>query len=89
MPTTPTAVTSTRRARLAIIGVAAACALACSLPLIAGAGVLASVVAIATGGPWIALALLALTAGVIATRRVRRRQTATAASSGCAGGCDC
>lgn len=90
MTTTSTADRSTARARLAIIGVVTACALVCSLPLVAGAGLLASAAAIAPGTPWIALALFALTAGAITAWWVRRRRRATVAtSSGCVGGCGC
>jgi hypothetical protein len=71
---------STRKGGLAIAGIAAACALACSLPLIVGAGLFASVGAFAIGTPWVAIALLAV-AGASAAWWFRRRRTAMAAAA--------
>ena len=86
MTTTPT----TAKGGLAIIGVVVACAVACSLPLLAGAGILASVAAFTTGFGWVAVALL-VPAGAAATAWWvrRRRQPAGAASCECGGSCGC
>ena len=73
---------------LALLGVGAACALACSLPLIAGAGLFASVGAFTIGTPWVAIALLTV-AGAAGTAwwARRRRREASAAACECGGGC--
>ncbi len=77
-------------ARLAVVGVVVACAVACSLPLLAGAGVLASVAALSAGTPWIAAALLVAAGTAVAGWWARRRRrTAAAASSGCGDDCAC
>ena len=84
MTTTQSTATTTAKSGLAVVGIVVACAVACSLPLLAGAGVLASVAAITTGFGWAALALLALTAATATAWWVRRRRLAAAAAS-----CEC
>ena len=86
MTTTPT--TSKAKGGLALIAVATACALACSLQLIIGAGIFASVGAVATRTPWVAGALFAVTATAALAWWVRRRRRAAAVTTcGCGGGC--
>ncbi|MDQ0371766.1 hypothetical protein [Cellulomonas humilata] len=88
MTATSTTATTTAKGGLALLGVVVACAVACSLPLLAGAGVLASVAAFTTGFGWVAVALLVLAGAAATTWWVRRRrQQAAAASCECGGGC--
>ena len=88
MTATQTSGTTAARSGLALAGVVTACAVACSLPLLAGAGVVASVAAVVTGAPWVALMLVAL-AGVatVAWWVRRRRRSASAAACECGGSC--
>jgi hypothetical protein len=80
------------RSVLAGIGIAVACAVACSLPLIAAGGLAAGVGAFLAGGEAIALGVVALVGVLVAAALwVRRRRaaamTARDAGCGCGGGC--
>jgi hypothetical protein len=70
------------------VGVLLACAIACSLPLLAATGAVASIAAFLNGGGVIGLVLLVAAAGglIVWTTR-RRRAQATAMADG--GSCDC
>lgn len=87
LPTGPLA----RRGALATGAVLVACAVACSLPLLVGGGVLASVGAFAGGAQAAGLALLAAAAlGAVwwvRRRRARSTESDTSSSCGCGGAC--
>ena len=63
--TEPQTTTSSRRTMLTGLGVIVACALACTLPLIAGAGAIAGIGALANGAIGWAVTLLALGGGAL------------------------
>jgi hypothetical protein len=88
MTSRPREASATRRTAVLGIGVLTACAVACSLPFLVGAGVLASGAAFVAGSAWLALAALGVAGlAVGAALVVRRRRAATAATG--AGACDC
>jgi hypothetical protein len=82
----------TRRTTALGVGVLAACAVACSLPLLLGAGVLASGAAFVAGSGGLALGFLAVVGlGTGTAVVVRRRRAGTpqggAGPCGCGGAC--
>lgn len=86
--------TAARRTTLLGIGVVTACALACSIPLLVGAGVVASGAAFLAGSWAPALAVLAVAgvtvgAALVVRRRATAARSADAASASCACGGAC
>jgi protein-S-isoprenylcysteine O-methyltransferase Ste14 len=73
------------------VGVLVACAIACSLPVLAATGAVASIAAFLSGGWVVGVVLLVAVAGgliVWATRRRRAQATVTADGGSCdCGGC--
>lgn len=79
-----------KRGALAGIGVVIACAVACSVPLIAAGGLVAGAGAILAGGEAVALGVVAVVGAVVAGAIwVRRRRAAAAAAAESASACGC
>ena len=79
-----------RKGALAGIGVVIACAIACSIPLIAAGGVVAGIGAFLAGGGAVALGIVAVVGAVVtAAVWVRRRRTAAVAAADGASACGC
>lgn len=71
------------------IGIAVACAVACSLPLIAAGGLAAGVGAFLAGGEAVALGVVAIVGVLIGAALWVRRRRAAEATDACDTGCGC
>ncbi len=79
-----------RKGALAGIGVVLACAIACSIPLIAAGGLVAGIGAFLTGGEAVALGVVAVVGALVTTAIwVRRRRAAAVAAAEGASACGC
>ncbi|WP_315092978.1 hypothetical protein [uncultured Cellulomonas sp.] len=78
-----------KRGLLAGTGIAVACAVACSLPLIAAGGLAAGVGAFLAGGEAVAVGVVLAVGGLVGVAVWMRRRRAAAASTACDTGCGC
>lgn len=86
--TTPTS-GAKKKGLLAGIGIAVACAVACSLPLIAAGGLAAGVGAFLAGGEAVAIGVVLVVGALVGAALWVRRRGAAAASNTCYTGCGC